>query len=100
MIRCKNCHEALFDEEVDDENTVCPRCGMPIGYAEDDEEQDEDQSEIDEFFKDDEDDDNIDPDALTQDDLDELLAGQDVDEDVEFDESEFDDDEDSDGFDE
>lgn len=90
MIKCKYCHEYLYDDESDDENIICPRCGMPIDYDGDDEDPTEDSEEIDAFFSD-EDDDNLDPDALTQADLDELLNGFDDEDEFDPDDLEFDD---------
>ena len=94
MIRCKYCGNTHEDYEIDEENYTCHQCGMPIGYTGDDNESTE-EDEINDFFTDEEDDDQIvDPDALTDEDLAELMKGSEDYEDIDFDDAEFEDDDD------
>lgn len=86
MIKCAYCGETLFDDEIDDDNITCPKCGMPFGYTGDNEEQDDD---VDDFF---EDDDLDDADDIDPEDEDYSYLFSDLDED-DFDDDEFDDDE-------
>ena len=91
MIKCSYCGNTHEDCEIDEENYTCHQCGMPIGYTGENEERDEEE-EVNEFFNDEENEFD-DPDALTDEDLAELLEGVDDIDDEEFEDDDFDDEE-------
>ena len=99
MVKCSYCGNMHDDSEIDEENFTCHQCGMPIGYAGENDENDEE--EVNDFFNEEEDSFD-DPDALTDEDLTELLSGElqgidDIDDD-EFEDDDFDDEEDEEDY--